>query len=129
MSVPDLDVPSSTFSAEPCARRVIEETETPHQCACENPLTTGILDPHWVCPQCHDTGIIWRVTSRRVQIGVPFEEQAAHAYIKGLHAHIRKAAKSVTVAADMLQQAGRTTEALETRKVAAAILEPVEGQD
>lgn len=127
MAVPDLDVSPSPFSAEPCARRVIEETETASACGCVDFEPSG--EPGPFCRFCHGTGTHWKVTSRRVQVGIPFEEQAAHAYIKGLHAHIRKAAKSVTVAADMLQQAGRTTEALETRKVAAAILKPVEGQD
>ncbi len=111
-------------------RRVIEETEEPYPCVGdggESDCLPSQRNPH--CTSCHGTGVYWKLTSRRVQVGVPFEEQAAHAYIKGLHQHIRKAAKSVNVAADMLDRAGQPKQAAETRKVAQVILEPVKGQD
>lgn len=124
--------PSSPSQAEP-SRRVIEETETPLPCECRNNPDSpwvgrlGYVDPD--CDDCEGTGTIWKVTSRRVQLGVPFEEQAAHAYIKGLHAHIRKAAATVRQAADMLHKARLIKESDGMHAAARAILEPVEGQD
>lgn len=81
------------------------------------------------CFWCHGTG--YRLTKRIIRpIPKPdFSEQAALAEIKSLHLHIRKAGKSVLVAADLLEKAGQTKHAAATRAVAEAILKPVEGQD
>jgi hypothetical protein len=68
-------------------------------------------------------GKIWRVTSRTVQVGVPYNEQAADAYIRTLHMHIRKAAATVSQAGDILMGAGRLKEAGGMKAAAKAILD------
>ena len=79
------------------------------------------------CPQCE--GRRWIVTARKVQLGVPFDEQAAHAYIQGLHAHIRKAAQSLEDAAKDFEKLGHQKQAGACRQASKAVLQPVEGQD
>lgn len=103
-------------------RRVLTETEVPEACSC-------LVGEEPECPCCNGVGTRWKVTSRTVQVGSTFEEQAAYAIIQGLHAHIRKAAATVEQAAGFLEKAGQTKQARGMRDAAKAILEPVEGQD
>ncbi len=121
---PELQAPASPV------RRVIQETEEPYPCVGdggEADCLPSQRNPH--CTSCHGTGTHWKVTSRTVQVGIPFEEQAAHAYIKGLHQHIRKAAATVKQAADMLLAAGKQQQGAGMHEAARAIHAIVEGQD
>jgi hypothetical protein len=81
------------------------------------------------CHRCGDRGSYWQVTSRTVQVGHSFEEQAAYQIIKGLHEHIRKAAQSIEDAAKDFDKLGQTKQSAKCRAAAKAILKPVEGQD
>ena len=106
-------------------RRVVEETES----ICPNRLTSTIPTAFCV-PECyHCQGSGFYVVQRKVQVGTPFNEQAAHAYVQELHAHLRKAARTVAHAAELLDKAGATKHAHATREAAKAIAVLVEGQD
>src|SRR6187401_3254575 len=113
MAVPELDAPHSTVAEPRPDRRVIEETETRVRCSGDGRSSKCLFDE---CQSCHGTGFTWEVTSRRVQLGVPFEEQAAHAYIKGLHAHVRKAAQSLEDAAKDFEKLGHQKQASACRQ-------------
>lgn len=129
MASPVAPPSQNTTQAEP-SRRVIEEIETLNVCTGDGGEADCLPSQrHQDCQRCHGTGLVWQVTSRRVQIGVPFEEQAAHAYIKGMHAHVRKAAQSMRDAGADFEKLGHKAQAVRCIQAAKAILEPIEGQD
>lgn len=119
---PDTESPDTGAKgpSEGPVRRVLTETEVPEPC------DRHFEDP---CEYCDGSRIIWRVTSRTVQVATPYDEQAAYSYIRTLHAHIRKAAATVDQAARFLEQAGQSKQAAGMRAAAKAVLEPTVGQD
>ncbi len=119
-------VPLQAITGVPDGYRIAEDLFEACECGrvihggSDQPSAHAAYEPSPNCFWCRGTG--YRLTKRSVR-PIDMGEQAAHAQIKTLQATVLKAAATVEQAADLLDRAGRTNEAHQTRAAAKAIRE------